>query len=69
MIYQNYRGDFLIVEKFYRDSLRLEPVPVPEHVRVKYFTRGREGVFVAERDGVEYGFQIMITIISSFGDV
>lgn len=51
MIYQNYRGDFLIVEKFYRDSLRLEPVPVPEHVRVKYFTRGREGVFVAERDG------------------
>ena len=51
MIYQNYRGDFLIVEKFYRDRQKQEQVPVPEHVRVNYFTGRREGVFVAERNG------------------
>lgn len=51
MRYQNYRGDFLIVEKFYRDGNKQEPIPVPGHVRVNYFTGMREGVFVAERDG------------------
>ena len=51
MKYQNYRGDFLIVEKFYRDGNKQEPVPVPGHVRVNYFTGMSEGVFVAERDG------------------
>ncbi len=51
MIYQNYKSDFLMVEKFYRDKDRSEQMPVPEHVVLSYFTARRENSFRAERNG------------------
>ncbi len=53
MAYQNYRGDFTRIETFYRTdgTGQKEQIPVPEHVRVEYFTKGCSDRYVAERNG------------------
>lgn len=53
MSYQNFKGDFPIVEKFFRedtDGGRVQ-IAVPEHVSITYFTDPQIGIFVAERNG------------------
>lgn len=53
MSYQNFKGDFPIVEKFFRedtDGGRVQ-IAVPEHVSITYFTDPQIGTFVAERNG------------------
>ena len=56
MIYQNFRGDFPIVERFYRtdDTGQKVRVAVPERVTVSYFTPGGPAVFTAERQGCAF---------------
>lgn len=52
MTQQNYRGDFSIVEKFYRDiDGAQQQVAVPEHIRIEYFTEPFGGMFIVERNG------------------
>lgn len=52
MTYQNCKGDFLIVESFYVDEAKAQPMPVPEHIRIEYFTMyGNGSRYVVERDG------------------
>lgn len=56
MGYQNYKGDFIRSETFFRkeeDGSTVQ-IPVPEHVRIEYFTKGNCSRFVAERNGDEY---------------
>lgn len=52
MIQQNYRGDFSIVEKFYRyiDEEK-QQVEVPYHLKIEYFTDEFDVPYVVERIG------------------
>ena len=48
MKYQNFKGDFTVVESFTRDGAA---VPVPDRVIVHYFTKKYAGRVVCERNG------------------
>lgn len=48
MRYQNFKGDFTVVETFTRDGAE---VPVPDHVVIHYFTKKYAGVVSCVRDG------------------
>lgn len=48
MKYQNFKGDFTVVETFTRDGAS---VPVPNRVIVRYFTKKYAGMVVCERNG------------------
>lgn len=48
MKYQNFRGDFTVIETFARNG---EQIPVPEHVIVEYFTKKYAGKVICERNG------------------
>jgi hypothetical protein len=48
MKYQNFKGDFTVVETFTRDGAE---VPVPYRVVIHYFTKKYAGIFTCERDG------------------
>lgn len=49
---QNYRGDFSIVETFFRTVAGdASPITVPDHIRIEYFTDPHGEVFVVERNG------------------
>ncbi len=52
MIQQNYRGDFSIIERFYRNIDGTDQqVAVPDNVRIEYFTEPYGGKYVIERNG------------------
>lgn len=56
MIRQNYRGDFIVAQTFYRDVdvdgvSSKKQVSVPDHVIVEFFTKPGSGVYAVERDG------------------
>ena len=48
MKYQNFKGDFTVVETFTRGGAE---VPVPDRVIIHYFTKKYAGMVVCERDG------------------
>lgn len=53
MIHQNFKGDFIRIERFQRvneDGVQVE-IPVPDHVRIEYFTKGFSGKYIVERNG------------------
>lgn len=52
MIQQNYKSDFSIIERFYRDiDGDQQQVAVPDNVRIEYFTEPYGGKYVIERNG------------------
>ena len=54
MTYQNYRGDFLIVESFYADDGMERQIPVPDHVRIEYYTDCCAPRYTVEKNGDSY---------------
>lgn len=49
---QNYRGDFVLIEKFYRDNNGTkEQIAVPNHISIDYYTQSHKGKFTVERHG------------------
>lgn len=55
MIQQNYRGDFSIVETFFRniDGVKTQ-VGIPDRLRIEYFTDRHGAKFVVERNGTTF---------------
>lgn len=53
MTQQNFRSDFIFVETFYSDKDKTRQMPVPEHVRIEYFTASCAAVYVVERNGAD----------------
>ena len=51
MKYQNFKGDFTVVESFTRNGAA---VPVPDRVIVHYFTKKYAGRVVCERNGESF---------------
>lgn len=54
MKYQNFKSDFVSVHKFYEqeDGAQVQK-PVPDHVRLTFFTEERRGFIIVERNGAE----------------
>lgn len=53
MMHQNFKGDFIRVEQFYRTEENGEQrqIPVPENLRIEYFTKGFNSRYIIERNG------------------
>lgn len=53
MTYQHFKGDFIRTEYFYRtdEQGKQIQIPVPEHVRIEYFTKEFSRKYVIERNG------------------
>ena len=56
MTHQHFKGDFIRTEYFYRtdDHGNQIQIPVPEHVRIEYFTKEFSGKYVVERNGAAF---------------
>lgn len=53
MVQRHYKADFILSETFRKklDNGNFEAMPVPDHVRIIYYTNSRNGKIEVERDG------------------